>query len=51
MSVEQINALLDPHKLIGRCPNQVTEYLDSYVYPTLDYFSDEIKDILTQVNV
>lgn len=36
MTLEEVKAACDPKKLIGRAPNQVTDYLEGYVYPILE---------------
>ena len=40
---EEIEAELDPQKYIGRCPGQVTEFLENCVRPMLDkYYAGDI---------
>ena len=33
MSIEELNKILSPELYIGRCPEQVTEFLEQHVYP------------------
>ena len=47
MTEEEINEILDPKNLIGRCPNQVKDYLKDYVYPVLE----ANKELLTDINM
>ena len=35
MTTEEIKAIMVPSKLTGRASNQVTDYLERYVYPIL----------------
>lgn len=51
MTLEEIAAILDPKNLIGRCPNQVNDYLNGYVYPVLKANEDLIADINMEVKV
>lgn len=51
LTVEEIEAALNPKNLVGRCPNQVTDYLTEYVYPVLKANEDLLTDINTTVSV
>lgn len=51
MTLKEIQAILDPKNLIGRCPNQVTEYLTEYVYPVLKANKQLLMDINMDVRV
>lgn len=51
MTLEEITDVLNPKNLIGRCPNQVTDYLTGYVYPVLEANADLITDINMEVKV
>lgn len=51
MSKDEVLQILDPTKLTGRAGQQVSEYLDRIVYPTLHFYTDELKDINTTVEV
>lgn len=42
MSLDELKAVLDPKKYVGRAPQQVEEYINDYVKPLLD----ENKDVL-----
>ncbi len=45
---EEIASMLEPAAFIGRCPSQVTEFLDEIVQPIIDrYCTDEIIGELT----
>lgn len=43
LTAEEIEAIMNPKELVGRCPQQVTDYLEEYVYPVLE----ANKDLLT----
>lgn len=47
MTLEEVQAACNPKKLVGRCANQVTDYLQQYVYPVLE----ENKEFLTDINM
>lgn len=49
MTREQLDAVLDPSLYIGRCPEQVDEFLADYIQPILDAEGDVQVD--AQVNV
>lgn len=34
--IEDLDSILDPSNFIGRCPEQVTEFLSEYIDPLLD---------------
>lgn len=42
LSKEEIEAILDPKKFVGRAPSQVQEYYDEYVKPILEKYKDEL---------
>ena len=42
LTTEEVSELLDASKLIGRCPGQVTEYLENVIHPLLAREQDEI---------
>ncbi|NLB61753.1 MAG: adenylosuccinate lyase, partial [Clostridiales bacterium] len=46
---EQIDSALNPHDYVGRAPQQVTEYLNEFVYPTLK--ANEFEKVNAQVDV
>ncbi|ADQ40618.1 adenylosuccinate lyase [Caldicellulosiruptor acetigenus I77R1B] len=50
LSKEEIEAILDPKKFVGRAPSQVQEYYDEYVKPILEKYKDEL-DFESQVNI
>lgn len=50
LSKEEIEAILDPKKFVGRAPSQVQEYYDEYVKPILEKYKDEL-DFESQVNL
>lgn len=43
MSREELTAHLEPERYIGRCPEQVTEFLTQYVYPVLDKYPEALQ--------
>lgn len=51
MSLEEVQAVLNPNNLVGRCAQQVTDYLYSDVYPTLMLHKRLIGDIDKTVKV
>jgi adenylosuccinate lyase len=51
MTLEEVKAVLDPKNLVGRCPNQVTDYLENYVNPVLEKNEELLTDINTDVRV
>ncbi|AEM73195.1 adenylosuccinate lyase [Caldicellulosiruptor acetigenus] len=50
LSKEEIEAILDPKKFVGRAPSQVQEYYDEYVKPILERYKDEL-GFESQVNL
>lgn len=44
---EEIGQILDSKNLVGRCLNQVKDYLNDYVYPVLE----ANKELLTDINM
>lgn len=51
MTLEDIKAVLNPKNLIGRCSNQVTDYLEGYVRPVLKANENFLTEINTDVRV
>lgn len=51
LSMEELEALATPEKLIGTCPEQVTNYLNNVVYPLLEANKEEFTTIDKEVNV
>lgn len=51
LSMEDLEALSDPNKLMGTCPEQVTNYLNNVVYPLLEANKEEFTTIDKEVNV
>lgn len=47
MTLDDVNEILEPYDLIGRCPNQVSDYIQNYVKPVLE----KNKDLLTDINM
>ena len=50
LTLDEINAVMKPENFVGRSPQQVTDYLNEYVYPALE----ENKDLLgieVEINV
>lgn len=50
MSKEEILAVIDPVKFVGRAPSQVVEFIDEYVNPILEANKDEL-GVETSINV
>ena len=42
MSREELSAHLEPSRYIGRCPEQVTDFLTDYVQPVLERYADAL---------
>lgn len=51
MTVEDIENILEPSRLCGRAPNQVTEYFEKHVKIILVQNKSDIENIETKVNV
>lgn len=43
--LNQLDSILDASTFIGRCPDQVTEFIEDEVKPVLQEYKDSIKDI------
>lgn len=50
VTLEELSALLDPAKYVGRSPEQVTEFLAECVSPVLDDYKDEL-GVKVEINV
>ncbi|ACM60230.1 adenylosuccinate lyase [Caldicellulosiruptor bescii] len=50
LSKEEIQAILDPKKFVGRAPSQVQEYYNEYVKPILEKYKDDL-NFESQVNI
>ena len=42
MTMEELSAHMDPSLYIGRCPQQVDEFLKDYIQPVLDKYADAL---------
>ncbi len=51
MTLDEVKAICDPNKLVGRAENQVIDYLTEYVYPVLQRNAELVKDINKEVLV
>ena len=51
LSREEIGAHLEPSRYIGRCPQQVEEFLKEQVAPALAKYQDCLKDEDTELKV
>jgi len=51
MSREELTAHMEPERYIGRCPEQVSEFLAAYVQPVLDRYPDALKGQGTALKV
>lgn len=49
MSLEELNSVLEPKNYIGRCPEQVTEFIETDVRPVLD--NADIADVNVELKV
>ena len=50
VTLDELKALLDPSKYVGRSPEQVTEFLTECVNPVLDKYKDEL-GVKVEINV
>ncbi len=50
VTLEELNALLDPSKYVGRSPEQVTEFIEGEVNPVLEKYSREL-GLKVEINV
>ena len=51
MSREELTAHLEPGRYIGRCPEQVTDFLTDYVQPVLERYADALNAKETALKV
>ena len=51
MSLEETSAHMDPSLYIGRCPQQVDEFLDQCIQPVLDKYADALKAKAVELTV
>ena len=51
MSREELSAHMEPSRYIGRCPEQVADFLASYVQPVLDAHRDALTDQAVELKV
>lgn len=51
MTKEELSTHLDPSRYIGRCPEQVTDFLDDYVRPVLESHSAALADEAVDLKV
>ena len=51
LTKEEIVAHMEPSRYIGRCPEQVTEFLNDYVKPALKRYPDALKQTDTELKV
>ena len=50
LSKEEILAIIDPTKFVGRAPSQVVEFIDEYITPIIENNKDAV-DIHSEINV
>lgn len=50
LSKEEILAIIDPTKFVGRAPSQVVEFIDEYITPIIEDNKDAV-DIHSEINV
>jgi len=48
LSLEDIRGVLKPENFIGRCPQQVDEFLEEYVYPLME--ANQVRDVHVDLN-
>ena len=51
MTREELTAHLEPSRYIGRCPQQVEEFLDEEVAPMLEQYADALDEKATELKV
>ena len=51
MTREELTAHLEPSRYIGRCPQQVEEFLDEEVAPVLEQYADALDEKATELKV
>jgi adenylosuccinate lyase len=51
LTMEEIKAHLNPSDYIGRCPQQVDEFLSLYIGPVLEKYSEELNENSTAIYV
>ena len=51
MSLEEITAHMDPSRYIGRCPQQVDEFLANCIQPVLDKYAEALKAKAVELTV
>lgn len=50
LSKEEILAIIDPTKFVGRAPSQIVEFIDEYITPIIENNKDAV-DIHSEINV
>lgn len=50
LSEDEILAIIDPDKFVGRAPSQVLEFIEEYILPIINENRDAL-DIKTEINV
>ena len=50
LTKEEILAIIDPNKFVGRAPSQVVEFIEEYVEPIIKENKDAL-DIKSEINV
>ena len=51
MTREELTAHLEPERYIGRCPEQVTEFLAAEVQPVLDRYASAVNGTTVELKV
>ena len=51
MTKEELTAHLEPSRYIGRCPEQVEEFLTEAVQPVLEKYADVLGEKETELKV
>ena len=51
MSREELTAHLEPERYIGRCPEQVTEFLETEIQPVLEQYASALDGSTVELKV
>lgn len=51
LSREELSAHLEPSRYIGRCPEQVTDFLTEYVYPVIEAHRSALSNQAVELKV
>ncbi len=51
LSCEELSAHMEPSRYIGRCPEQVTDYLNDYIRPVLEAHRAALEEQTVELKV